>query len=406
MIAGLCGGFMERKEGMERHAGHDKHWSMRAARVTMLTMSIFLILILDSLGPAQPGPLAKLAAPSAEASVDAFATPAEGRDKSQNTMRITPPREPNAPLFAEAEEMPAPASSEVQEMPTPVLSEADQIRELNRMRDDLATKARECQLRLIKVPSADTAKRQQVAGEMRSIYQQMCDVEQGLADIHQQRRQAQSEQVNRELERARACSEQIEKLRTEMEDAQRQINAVTGQDREQSKDLASAIQQVQREIRIQEQRLSRLGISYTPRAEPNLPGLRLPESVAREPAPTPVSVPVYVPQPEPQEVIPPAPERVPPPQPVAAEPNDPIREMRDQIRQLRAELTAAQQKRQVPEVRVSAKTGSAVDRGAERRRQRLEAVADQLRDSASPGSRDNPYSVGSADRGWQPNTGW
>jgi hypothetical protein len=170
--------------------------------------------------------------------------------------------------------------------------------------------------------------------------------------------------------------------------------------------LASAIQQVQREIRIQEQRLSRLGISYTPRAEPNLPGLRLPESVAREPAPTPVSVPVHVPQPEPQEVEPPVPERVPPPQPVAAEPNDPIRDMREQIRQLRAELTAAQQKRQVPEIRTSAKIGSAVDRGAERRRQRLEAVSDQLRDSPAPAYRDNPHSVGSADRGWQPNTGW
>jgi hypothetical protein len=129
------------------------------------------------------------------------------------------------------------------------------------------------------------------------------------------------------------------------------------------------------------------------------------------PLPAPMSEPQSMPEdsaPAVPEMMPPAPGMAPTPESAAAEPSDTVHDMQDQLRRLRAELDASRQRQETMESRsLPSRRVSAYDRGAERRQQRLDAVRDQLQGSPTPPNyRENPYSVGTADRGWQPNTGY
>jgi DNA repair exonuclease SbcCD ATPase subunit len=242
---------------------------------------------------------------------------------------------------------------------------------LSRSRGELIEKARKDQEQLADL----TARRGRLAAEMQSLYEQMRGIETDLGRLDERRRRGMEDEIAREQERARNLIEQTERLRRETGEVQRRIEDLDRQGRRQATEIDAALKQTQRDLREMDQWLNRYGISYAPRTEP--------------PAPKP-----KVEQPVPQ-VAPGAGK-------AAVESNESLRIMQEQNRRLQAESEAALQ-RELPLESPTPPDSGSPPRSEERHDQQRQRSGGA---QAPPGYRDNPYSVGSADHGWIPNTYW
>ncbi len=456
---------------MERRIQSNECRRVRPWGAAAAVVSIFLILSLERVPCTQRATSAVPEATLADAPGNTAPTPEARPAEGQDPGRITAPREPNAPLFAEPPREPnTPALTEPPQTAGPEAPEAEQIRTLNSTRDDLAQRARVCLAQLADLgrSRAETPQRQQITAELRSIHDKMCDVAQQLLHLRQRHGEDIDGQIAQEQERARICGEQVERRRAEMEEVQRRMDALGEEDRERTREMAAALDQTQREIRVMEQRLGKYGISYTAYKEAALPKVALARGAVVVPDP----VPMAEMKPEPS-AEPPVAQAAPPSAKTTPDSNEAVRNLQEQVRQLRAELEAANERQQAlvrqqqqaladqqawagqrakalenqppaageqpaassqaaaaqppavnqqrqaaaPQRQQTAasrapapRAGSAADRGEERRQQRLEAMRQQLQQTGglptAPESGGSPYSVGSANRGYRPNTGW
>jgi hypothetical protein len=302
------------------------------------------------------------------------------------------------------------------------------INELNRRRSELTQKARQYQLQWMNQGQSNNPPRDQIAAELRSIHEQMCGIEKELVTLDEQRRQGIESQLAREQERARELIRGGDKLRAEAAEVQQEIERLDVQNRREAVEIAAVLDQTRREIRVMEQRLTSYGIDYSPRTEP--------PAVTPPVPPSPMRRREEPPMPRPN-VPPPVPSNRPVPGPSPAELNGMIQNLREEVRQLRAELRAIAEREQAPpgtrvmpqpeppmigaelqqlHMRLDAleqQLHMGLDAVQHDVRMRLDTVERQLqRESARtappepPGRHRSPYSVGSADQGWYPNIGW
>jgi hypothetical protein len=361
---------------MDSRIGRATRSDRSVTRACGPVISIFLVLSFWGVAMARPGQLGDLSASLAGASGSLAAPPVSPPAETPPSSRITPAREPNDPLFA-----PSPSPAAEPNQPVDAL-----LAELNRSREDLAQRARQCQLRLMALGRGDTIKREVISAELRSIREQMCEVERQMARL--------SEQCHRFQDGRK------EKLRAEMESIQRRLDDLDAQNQQQAKDIASALEQTRREIRVMEERLTRFGIAFTPREAPMVPyppaasGRPLLPEVPATPAP---------------EAEPPS-ARLPSPPVAEAQPEESVRELKEKIRRLQAELDAAcERERAIQAQTLPSRPGSAADE-FEQLRLRLDSLQSQIRQrqgvAERPAYSGSPYSIGSAGQGWVPNYGW
>ena len=281
--------------------------------------------------------------------------------------------------------------------PNPSAEPADpvqnQINDLNRRREEWVQKARERESQWRELAGDNNARREQILTELRQIREQMYGVEKDLVRLDDQRRQRLESQIARAQDRARSLIEQIEKLRVQTGEVQGQMEQLNAQNRRQADQIASALEQTRRQIRIMEDRLSGPGIPYQPRIEPPIPNPPLPPEDRRRPG-----MPVA-----------PGPGMQPPMQRIQSVPGEAVRDLQEEVRQLRIEMQGTRQRVQELANRPQPPDPT-IRNDLEQLRVKLDAIQQQVQQTQALVERrahmDNPYSVGSAGGTWYPNYGW